>query len=512
MGTISASSAASARSRCSPTGPIASPPASCRRAPPRPQGVERNVVITEWDWADPKAYLHDEISTDKRNPHGQRQRPDLRLARGEHRLSARARSGHQHRDQRASCRCAIRRRHRRPDNAARRRPTGATSRSGTARPTSTIRCSTSKGRVWVTSRVRPPDNPAFCKAGSDHPSAKLFPLEQLRPPARDVRSEDQEAHATSTPASARTTCMFARGRQQHAVDQRGGRRRRGRLAQHEDVRRDRRRGEVAGLDARSSSTPTATASATPTSSRTSRSIRRRTSASSRRFYGVGASPADGSIWGSVLGIPGRGRPRSIPGANPPATALAEIYELPSNDPKAVHGFSPRGMDIDRNGVVWTALASGHLASFDRRKCKGPLNGPTATGQHCPEGWTLYPFPRPAAARASPIRAAPRRATTPGSISSTRSGSARTCRSPPATPTKSLLALVDGKWVDAARAVSDGLLRQGHGRPHRRSERRLEGPRPLVDLRHPRRRSTWKAARARRSKVVQFQMRPDPLAR
>src|SRR5258705_380760 len=36
--------------------------------PPRPQGVERNVVITEWDWAGPKAYLHDEIATDKRNP------------------------------------------------------------------------------------------------------------------------------------------------------------------------------------------------------------------------------------------------------------------------------------------------------------------------------------------------------------------------------------------------------------------------------------------------------------
>ncbi len=52
------------------------------------------------------------------------------------------------------------------------------------------------------------------------------------------------------------------------------------------------------------------------------------------------------------------------------------------------------MDIDRNGVVWAPLASGHLASFDRRKCKGPLNGPTATGQHCPEGWTLYPFPGP----------------------------------------------------------------------------------------------------------------------
>src|SRR5262249_20504580 len=49
---------------------------------------------------------------------------------------------------------------------------------------------------------------------------------------------------------------------------------------------------------------------------------------------------------------------------------------------------------DRDGVVWAPLASGHFASFDRRKCKGPLNGPTATGKHCPEGWTLYPFPGP----------------------------------------------------------------------------------------------------------------------
>ena len=36
--------------------------------PPRPQGLERNLVITMWDWADPKAYLHDLVSTDRRNP------------------------------------------------------------------------------------------------------------------------------------------------------------------------------------------------------------------------------------------------------------------------------------------------------------------------------------------------------------------------------------------------------------------------------------------------------------
>src|SRR5256885_10619077 len=57
------------------------------------------------------------------------------------------------------------------------------------------------------------------------------------------------------------------------------------------------------------------------------------------------------------------------------------------------GYSPRGGDVDRNGVFWTALASGHLASFDRRKCKAPLNGPKATGDHCPEGWTFHQYPQ-----------------------------------------------------------------------------------------------------------------------
>ena len=36
--------------------------------PSRPQGIERNVVLTLWDWTRPKAYLHDLIGTDRRNP------------------------------------------------------------------------------------------------------------------------------------------------------------------------------------------------------------------------------------------------------------------------------------------------------------------------------------------------------------------------------------------------------------------------------------------------------------
>ena len=56
--------------------------------------------------------------------------------------------------------------------------TGATSASGTARRMRTIRCSMARGRVWYTARVRGPNNPAFCKRGSNHPSAKVFPLDR----------------------------------------------------------------------------------------------------------------------------------------------------------------------------------------------------------------------------------------------------------------------------------------------------------------------------------------------
>jgi hypothetical protein len=95
------------------------------------------------------------------------------------------------------------------------------------------------------------------------------------------------------------------------------------------------------------------------------------------------NPADGSIWGSVA--------FRYPGALlrfDPKSMLTEIYTPP------LPGFGVRGADIDRNGVVWASLGSGHLGEFDRRKCKAALNGPSATGDHCPEGWTLHNLPGP----------------------------------------------------------------------------------------------------------------------
>ena len=39
-----------------------------KHKPPRPEGEERNVVITSWEWSIPDKYLHDLISSDRRNP------------------------------------------------------------------------------------------------------------------------------------------------------------------------------------------------------------------------------------------------------------------------------------------------------------------------------------------------------------------------------------------------------------------------------------------------------------
>jgi hypothetical protein len=59
------------------------------------------------------------------------------------------------------------------------------------------------------------------------------------------------------------------------------------------------------------------------------------------------------------------------------------------------GYGSRGLDLTSDGVVWTVLSSGHMASFDRRKCKSEIKGPQAlTGKMCPEGWTLHKFPGP----------------------------------------------------------------------------------------------------------------------
>jgi hypothetical protein len=226
------------------------------------------------------------------------------------------------------------------------------------------------------------------------------------------------------------------------------------------------------------------------------------------FYAV--SPAtDGSVWGSNLGFPGAVI-RLVPGSNPPETAIAEVFEPPMKDNVPVGGYSPRGADVDRNGVVWAAMASGHLGSFDRRKCKGPLNGPKATGQHCPEGWTFYPEPLPQM----------KGITESGSAESSyytwvdqfdTLGLGRNIPINTGNASEGLLALKDGKWVVLRVPYPLGFYSKW-------MDGRIDDPKAgwkgrglwaTVSTRAPFHMETGKGTP---SKVMQFQLRPDPLAK
>jgi hypothetical protein len=101
------------------------------------------------------------------------------------------------------------------------------------------------------------------------------------------------------------------------------------------------------------------------------------------LYSVIPSPVSDDVWGISESYPGM-LVRLSRGNNAPASCKTQIFMVPQP------GFDPRGVDVDSNGVVWTALAgSSHLASFDIRKCKD-LNGPAKVdGSQCREGWTLY---------------------------------------------------------------------------------------------------------------------------
>jgi hypothetical protein len=101
------------------------------------------------------------------------------------------------------------------------------------------------------------------------------------------------------------------------------------------------------------------------------------------LYSVIPSPADDSVWGVSESFPGY-LVRLMRGNNAPTSCKTQLFKVPAP------GLDPRGVDVDTNGVVWAALAaSSHLASFDVRKCKD-LGGPGKTdGSQCQEGWSLY---------------------------------------------------------------------------------------------------------------------------
>src|SRR5689334_14057210 len=475
------------------------------KAPLRPTGLERNVVITEWDWADPKSYLHDLVSTDRRDPtvnqngliYGSLELSSdyLPVLDPVHNTISRVP---------LTVRDPATRPAAGPNHGAPSVYWGTetiwTSKNNVHNP-----MMDEKGRVWITSTVRPSDNPAFCKAGSSHPSARLFPLNRA---GRHLAMYDP----TTKKLTLISTCfgthhlMFAEDSNRTLWTSGGGpvvgwlntklfdetgdeEKAQGWTALILDTNGDGKRGEYTEPNQPIDPTKDHRINA--------------------GFYAVAPAP-DGSIWASSLGFPG-GILRLVPGSRPPETSLVEYYEPPYNDPDpSRRGYSPRGMDIDRNGVAWVALASGHMASFDRRKCEGPLNGPTATGQHCPEGWTLYAEPLPQLANVKESGSAEasyytwvdqRDVLGLGKNTPINTGNA----------SEALLALQNGQWVIMRVPYPTGFYTKWmDGRiDDANAGWKGRGLWATVSTRAPFHMETGKGTT---SKVLHFQLRPSPLAR
>jgi hypothetical protein len=359
------------------------------QAPPRPQGIERNVVVTLWDWADEKAYLHDGISSDKRNPRVNPNGPIYgALESSADYLPVVMPSKH------ASSQVKL---------VVRDPKTPSTGATGPAMPSpywgeeviwnsqanAHSMAMDGQSRVWVASRIRPNQTPEWCREGSTHPSAQAFPINNsgrqvamFDPKTNKVTPIDTcfGTHHLNFAEDNTDTLWFCGGGpvvgwfNTKIYEQTGDEQKaQGWTALVLDTNGNGKRDAYVEPDQ-------------PLDPAKDKRI-------NAPYYGVAPSPTDGSIWGSVTGFPGA-VVRLVPGNNPPATALTEYYELPMRDGKPVAAYSPRGMDVDRNGVVWIGTASGHLVSFDRTRCKAPLNGAKATGQHCAEGFTVHTLPGP----------------------------------------------------------------------------------------------------------------------
>ena len=189
-------------------------------------------------------------------------------------------------------------------------------------------------------------------------------------------------------------------------------------------------------------------------------------------YGISYSPLDGSIWGSSPPHPGYVI-RLDPGSNPPNTSLVEVYKVPA--------YGIRSMDIDRNGVVWVPLDSGHIGSFDRRKCKGSLNDfGRGTRRKMFGRLDALPAARPLVARR------PGAAENPYYVWVDQHDVLGLGANTPIATTIGLTARAGRRPRDrTTRALPDGIFRQTNRWPHRRSEYRMQRPRPLGDVRQPR---------------------------
>jgi hypothetical protein len=355
--------------------------------PPRPHGIERNLVVTQWAWGDGFTYAHDEIATDKRQPTLYANAPIYGVDLANDRLLALDPRTH------VATSTAV------PtlnafstpwcEQTYQPRAAGEASEAVIPMGFGSLGCPVEpgitpfegeyrnpanphnpmlddQGRVWITTQVRrewDADLPGFCgrtpgiegnyhhrqlgwydtRSGAFQLIDTCYGTHHLQFDAKGVLWLSGDSHvigwfdpAKYDPAQPETQGE-AQGWSQVVVDTDG------------DGKADT---PIVGFN-----------------------------------YGIIPNPLDGSVWTAQPGgDPGgdlayRGRLVRFD----PATGRHETFSPPAP------GAGPRGVDVDTRGIVWASLGgSGHLARFDRSKCRQTWGA----GDQCAEGWTLYRSPGP----------------------------------------------------------------------------------------------------------------------
>jgi hypothetical protein len=360
--------------------------------PRRPEGVERNVVVTMWDFSTPQHYLHDGISSYQHNPRVNANGPIYgapeestdnipvvdpvknRAYTIKHPVQAETPSS----------------------SSLPMQPSAYWGAKPIWDGSSSLHNAMmdEAGRVWFSARFRAPVNPDFCKKGSSHPSAKVLPID-ASPRQVSVYDPTTEkwmhvdtcfpTHHLYFAKDAERTLWLSQGGLQAGVvgwvktktflETGDSAKSQGWTPIIVDTNGNGKRDEYVGIN-------------DPVDPTKDKRIM-------AGFYGIMPSTVDDTVWGQTMGTGFARTPqpgliiRLILGPNPAETSIAEVFVPPEG------AWSPRGIDMTTDGIVWTPLASGHIASFDRRKCTRPQNGPEAvSGKLCPEGWTLYKMPGP----------------------------------------------------------------------------------------------------------------------
>jgi len=359
-------------------------------APPRPAGVERNLVISVWDWTDGSMFVHDVTTTDKRNPSINAYKPVYGSA-----------TLYQSTLDPVT---AV---------AEQQKVPGANRGLGTHTPTMD-----QKGRVWHAGGSHSAGKIDFCGGKSTNKFAQYFPLNDRYRGGGPV----EESHVISVydPATKKFTTIpvcfssqhLAFGRDQNNTlyfsgdteiiswidtkvydDTQDAQKSQGWCPLVIDTTGD---GKITPDRSQWISSKLTDdlgfgglmGAEIPIGERDKKDTR-----ISGYMYGINVSPVDDSVW-AVKYNPAwpSGIVRLERGTNAPQTCRTEFFEPPKLKDGTYAAFAGRGIDIDSKGVAWVSFASGQLGSFDRRKCK-VTSGPNV-GQQCPEGWEIYDSPGP----------------------------------------------------------------------------------------------------------------------